>query len=274
VGIVFGHRGTDDEGKPFRRLAKGKLGMATLTQSVLDAELRAGRGGGGTPPPVRRGGGDGGRSDGPPDYGQRLRRARLALAFVLAPIAMFFLVIAATYFYRSAFRTLDEHTDTYVREWITVQLPLGLLWINTALLLASSVTAELARRQITHRAALAPIKSIPGVSLGNERYVPWLALTLILGSSFLLGQGMAWRALELRGFYLATSASSSFVYLLTAAHAVHLLGGMVVLFYAATISVLHKPIESRRIVVDVTALYWHFMFVLWVGIFGFLWWAR
>jgi cytochrome c oxidase subunit 3 len=248
--------------------------MATLTRSVLDAGPQIGRGGSGALPPVYRGGGDGGRGDGYPDYGQRLRRARLALAFVLAPIAMFFVIIAGTYLYRSASETLDASTNTYVREWLTVQLPLGLLWINTALLLVSSLTAELARRQVTRQAALAPLRSIPGISLGHERNIPWLALTLILGTSFLVGQGMAWRALEQRGFYLATSASSSFVYLLTAAHAVHLLGGMAVLFYAATISVLHKPVESRRIVVDVTALYWHFMFVLWIGIFAFLWWAR
>jgi cytochrome c oxidase subunit 3 len=248
--------------------------MATLSRSGLDAEPQTGRGGGGVPPPVYLGGGDGGRSDGYPDYGQRLRRARLALAFVLAPIAMFFAVIAGTYLYRRASSTLDEHTDAYVQEWIQIQLPWGLLWMNTALLLASSLTAELARRQITRQAALAPVKSIPGVSLGREWNIPWLALTLVLGTGFLAGQGMAWQTLEKGGFYLATSASSSFVYLLTAAHAVHLVGGMAVLFYAATISVLHKPVESRRIVVDVTALYWHFMFVLWVGIFGFLWWAR
>lgn len=248
--------------------------MATLTGSVLDAGQRLGRGGSGTPPPVNRGGGDGGHGDGYPDYGQRLRRARLALAFVLAPIAMFFAVIAGTCLYRSASETLDGRTDTYVREWVTVQLPIGLLWINTALLLASSLTAELARRQVTRQAALAPLRSIPGVSLGHERNIPWLAFTLMLGTIFLFGQGMAWRALEQRGFYLATSASSSFVYLFTAAHAVHLLGGMAVLFYAATVSMLHKPIEVRRIVVNVTALYWHFMFVLWIGIFAFLWWAR
>lgn len=248
--------------------------MATLTRSVLDTVPQIGHGGNGAPPPAFLGGGDSGRGDGYPDYGQRLRRARLALAFVLAPIAMFFVVIAGTYLYRSTSETLDGRTNTYVREWVTVRLPIGLLWINTALLLASSLTAELARRRITWQAALAPLRSIPGVSLGRERNLPWLGLTLILGTGFLFGQGMAWRALEQRGFYLATSASSSFVYLLTAAHAVHLLGGLAVLGYAAAISALHKPVESRRIVVDVTALYWHFMLLLWIGIFAFLCWVK
>jgi len=73
---------------------------------------------------------------------------------------------------------------------------------------------------------------------------------------------------------VATSASSSFVYLLTAAHGVHLAGGVIVLLYAVIVSLLRKPVEARRIVVDVTAWYWHFMFVLWVGIVALLWFMR
>jgi cytochrome c oxidase subunit 3 len=96
----------------------------------------------------------------------------------------------------------------------------------------------------------------------------------VLGGGFLTGQWIAWRLLAERGFYLATSASSSFVYLLTATHAVHLMGGLLVLLYAATGSLLHKPVEARRIVVDVTAWYWHFMFLLWVYIFALMWFVR
>ena len=247
-------------------------GCVSSTLRVPDLEV--GHGGNGTPPPVRFGGGDSSRGDGYPDYGQRLRRARLALFFALAPIAMFFAVIVSAYVVRHATQTLDEHTNLYVHDWTPVQLPVMLLIFNTGLLLASSVTAELARRQITRQAALFPIRLIPGVSLGKERHFPWLGFTVVLGISFLAGQWMAWRALAAHGFSFTSGASSSFVYLLTAAHAVHLLGGLVVLFYAAAISVVHKPIESRRIVVDVTALYWHFMFLLWVGIFTFLHYAK
>jgi cytochrome c oxidase subunit 3 len=198
----------------------------------------------------------------------------MALFIAMAPIAMFFVSVAAAAIARHFTRTLDEQANEYVRSWTPVQLPLTLLMVNTALLLASSLTAELARRQIARQAALSPVRSIPGVSLGKETQVPWLGLTVVLGASFLSGQWMAWRELALRGFYLSTSASSSFVYLLTAAHAVHLLGGIVVLLYAAALWVLRRSIDARRIVVDVTALYWHFMFVLWVGIFAFLWLAR
>jgi heme/copper-type cytochrome/quinol oxidase subunit 3 len=55
---------------------------------------------------------------------------------------------------------------------------------------------------------------------------------------------------------------------------VHLMGGVLVLLYAATVSLLRRPVEGRRIVVDVTAWYWHFMFLLWIGIFALLWFAR
>lgn len=238
--------------------------------SVTSLSSQTGRGGRGFPPPIDRGGDDG-RGDAFPHYPQRLRRARMALFLAMAPIAMFFVMIVAAAIARHSTQTLDEQGNSYVRTWTPVQLPLTLLMLNTGLLLASSLTAELARRQIARRAALSPVRSIPGVSLGKERQIPWLGFTVVLGASFLTGQWMAWRGLAQRGFYLSTSASSSFVYLLTAAHAVHLFGGIVVLLYAAALWVLRRPIDARRIVVDVTALYWHFMFVLWVGIFGFLW---
>lgn len=247
--------------------------MASFSSTVPVQAPKTGHDGGGVRPPVY-GGGDDGRGDGFPDYGQRLRRARLGLAVALAPIFMFFVSIVSAYIVRQGLPTFDERTNTYVRDWIPVDLPVALLLVNTGLLLASSVTAEFARRQITRQAALAPLRSIPGVSLGEERGFPWLAVTVVLGGGFLTGQWLAWRELADRGFYVATSASSSFVYLLTAAHGIHLAGGVLVLLYAAIVSLLHKPVEARRIVVDVTAWYWHFMFVLWIGIFALLWFMR
>jgi cytochrome c oxidase subunit 3 len=246
--------------------------MATFSSTIRVPQTD--KGGGGTPPPMRGGGGDGGRGDGYPDYGQRLRRLRVGLAIGLTSVTMIFVSLTSAYIVRRGLPTFDDHTGTYTRDWIPVQLPLALLLINTALLALSSLTAELARRQITRQAALAPVRLIPGVSLGRETGFPWLAFTVVLGLGFLTGQWLAWRELADRGFYLATSASSSFVYLLTATHGVHLLGGVLVLLYAAAVSLLHRPVEGRRIVVDVTAWYWHFMFVLWIGIFALMWFVR
>jgi cytochrome c oxidase subunit 3 len=247
--------------------------MATFSPPISIDVPKTGQGGGGTRPPAVGGGGDG-RGDGSPDYGARLRRVRLGLAIGLTSITMIFVSLTSAYVVRRGLPTLDERTNSYVRDWIPVDLPIWLLLVNTALLMASSITVELARRQITRQAALAPVRSIPGVSLGEEKGFPWLAVTAVLGGGFLTGQWMAWRELADRGFYLATSASSSFVYLLTATHGVHLAGGILVLLYAATVSLLHRPVEARRIVVDVTAWYWHFMFLLWLYIFGLLWFMR
>jgi cytochrome c oxidase subunit 3 len=247
--------------------------MATLNPPFSVKEPQLGKGGGGPLPPGA-GGDDGGRGDRSPDYGARLRRARLGLAVAVAPIVMLFVSFTSAYVVRQGLPTFDEHTGTYVRDWLTVSLPVGLLLLNTLLLVVSSIAMELARRQATRQAALAPVESIPGVSLGRERTFPWLGITVILGLGFLGGQWMAWQELQSRGFYLATSPSSSFFYLLTAAHAVHLGGGLIVMLYAVAISLLRRPAEVRRIVVDVTAWYWHFMALLWIYIFALLYFIR
>jgi cytochrome c oxidase subunit III len=244
--------------------------MATFSSPVAVQVPSTGNGGGGARPPAC--GGD--RRDNSPDYAQRLRRVRLGLAVGLASVTMIFVSLTSAYVFRRGLPTLDARTNTLVRDWIPVDLPLSLLLLNTLLLLVSSVTVELARRKITRQVALAPVQSIPGVSLGEGKGIPWLGITMILGGGFLAGQWMAWRELADRGFYLSTSASSSFVYLLTATHGVHLAGGILVLLYAAIVSLLNKPIESRRTVVDVTAWYWHFMLFLWLYVFALLWFVR
>ena len=244
--------------------------MATYTPSTPIGEL----GRGGAPPVPPSGGGGDGRGDSGPNYGARLRRARLGLICAIATVSMVFISLTSAYIVRQGLPTFDDASSSYVRDWGEVQLPWLLLGINTALLLISSITMEIARRDIARQAALAPVKSIPGVSLGEERRFPWLGITVLLGVGFLTGQWMAWGELHNRGFYVATNPSSSFAFLLTATHAVHLAGGIIALLWATFTSLLRKPIEARRIVVDITAWYWHFMALLWIYIFALLGFAR
>src|SRR5580692_6420989 len=241
--------------------------MATLTPST--PMNRLGRGGD-RPAPPNGGGDDGGFGSSLPNYGARLRRARLGMICAIATVSMVFVSLTSAYVVRRGLPTFDGTTNSYVRDWGEVQLPWLLLAINTAILLISSLTMEGARRAIARRAALAPVRSIPGVSLGNERSFPWLGVTAVLGFGFLVGQWLAWNELRSRGFFVATNPSSSFIYLLTAAHAVHLAGGIIALLWAGVSSLQHKSIEGRRSVVDVAAWYWHFMAVLWVYIFALL----
>jgi cytochrome c oxidase subunit 3 len=187
---------------------------------------------------------------------------------------MVFISLTSAYIVRQGLPTFDGASNSYVHDWGRVDLPWLLLAINTAILLLSSVTIELARRQAALQAALAPVQSIPGISLGNQRSFPWLGITALLGTGFLAGQWLAWSELHARGFFVSTNPSSSFAFLLTIVHAVHLAGGMIALIWATSASLLHKPVEARRIVVDITAWYWHFMLVLWVYVFALLGLAR
>ena len=97
---------------------------------------------------------------------------------------------------------------------------------------------------------------------------------MVLGFAFLAGQWLAWGEMHNRGFYVYTNPSSSFAFLLTIAHAIHLSGGMIAMIWAASASLLKKPVEARRIAVDITAWYWHFMAALWIYIFALLAFAK
>lgn len=242
--------------------------MASMSSTIH--EPLTGRGGRGDVPPSSGGGGDGQGGRSSPDYLHRLRRARLGLFVLMVPILMLFVSFTSAYIVRKGVPSINEHSGQLVRDWIEVNLPLGLLLVNTGLLLASSVTMEFARRKTARRAALVPVQSIPGVAVDQEKTTPWLGATVLLGLGFLIGQWMAWHELQNRGFYIATNPSSSFVYLLTACHAIHLIGGVFALLYAGSTSLLRKPAELQRIVVDVVAWYWHFMAVLWVYVFALL----
>jgi len=246
--------------------------MATYSPST--PVNRLGRGGNVPAPPNGGDGGDSASGSNLPNYGARLRRARLGLICGIATVSMVFISLTSAYVVRQGLPTFDGATNSYVRDWGQVQLPWLLLAINTALLLVSSLTMEFARRDIKRRAALAPLQSMPGISLGEEKSFPWLGVTVLLGFGFLVGQWLAWGELKARGFFVDTNPNSSFVYLLTAAHAVHLAGGIIALMWASVTSLLHRPVEGRRIVVDVTAWYWHFMAVLWIYVFALLAFAR
>jgi cytochrome c oxidase subunit 3 len=139
-------------------------------------------------------------------------------------------------------------------DWQHFRLP-PILYLNTPLLLASSGTLELGRRRILREAALGTAFAPQGV--------PWLSLTLGLGLLFVAGQVLAWRDLAAQGLFLATNPSSAFFYVLTALHALHLLGGVTALGYILgrlRISTAGPPVAA----LDAASLYWHFMGVLWL----------
>jgi cytochrome c oxidase subunit 3 len=243
--------------------------MASFSTTATLDEPRVSRGHEGGAPPSFGGGDDGRRGSGLPDYPTRLRRARLGLLVALTPVLMLFVSFTSAYVVRQGLPTLDPRTNQLVRDWIPVKLP-ALLLVNTVVLLLSSAGMELARRQTKLAAVAATARPAKEVPLGAEGKMPWLAITIALGLLFLFGQWMAWKQLAANGFYVATTPSSSFVYLLTGAHAVHLMGGVLALLVAGLFVLLRRPVTTRSIVVDVTGWYWHFMAALWVYIFALL----
>src|SRR5260370_15073752 len=232
--------------------------MASFSTTATVADPEISRGDDGFAPPVLGGCGDGGSGGGLPDYGTRLRRARLGLVVALTPVLMLFVSFTSAYVVRQGLPTRDPRTNMMVHDWIPVARP-KLLLINTGVLILSSLFMELARRQIKGRASLAAASYVQRVSSGDQLGIPWLAMTLALGLLFLFGQWAAWRQLAANGFYVATTPSSSFVYLLTGTHAIHLMGGVLALLAAGVASLLRRSLTTRSIVVDVTAWYWHFM---------------
>ena len=144
-------------------------------------------------------------------------------------------------------------------DWRHFTLP-SILYFNTLLLLVSSVTLEVSRRRVA--------AFMGGLRSQSESPARWLYITLSLGLLFVAGQYIAWRQLSAQGLFLATNPSSSFFYVLTAAHALHILGGL-----GGIIFVIRKLSQSvlRRSTLDATARYWHFMDVLWVYLLLLLW---
>ena len=144
-------------------------------------------------------------------------------------------------------------------DWRHFTLP-SILYVNTLVLLASSVTLEIARRRVA--------LFMGGLRSTVQSPARWLYVTLALGFLFVAGQYVAWRQLSSQGLYLATNPASSFFYVFTAAHVLHLLGGL-----GGLSRVIYKldHLVLRRSTLDATARYWHFMDVLWVYLLLLLW---
>jgi cytochrome c oxidase subunit 3 len=144
-------------------------------------------------------------------------------------------------------------------DWQHITLP-PILYLNTLVILASSFTLEFGRRQVA-----AFMGGLRGQITNPAR---WLYVTLFLGILFVAGQTFAWVQLRAEGLKLSTNVSYSFFYVLTIAHAVHLLGGL-----GGMTRVIGKLNTSvlRRSTLDATSRYWHFMGALWLYLLLLLW---
>lgn len=134
-----------------------------------------------------------------------------------------------------------------------------ILYFNTLALIASSVTLQIARQRFAH---------IDQTATRSRSASSALYGTLVLGFAFVAGQYMAWHQLRSEGVYLSSAPSSSFFYVFTVLHALHVIGGLLGLLYV--ISKLHRGV-LRHNTFDAASRYWHFMAVLWLYLLFLLW---
>jgi len=146
-------------------------------------------------------------------------------------------------------------------DWRHFTLP-RVLYLNTLILLVSSGTLEVARRRVA--------SFVHGLQRRRSAAQFWLWLTLGLGLLFVAGQSVAWAQLRSQGVYLASNPSSSFFYLFTVLHALHVLGGLAGLTLA--IRRLGMPVPGLRVsTLSTVSYYWHFMGALWIYLLLLLW---
>jgi cytochrome c oxidase subunit 3 len=213
----------------------------TLTQSNL----------GGAPPTLPGlppGGGGGEDRDRPVPGGSRQTSITGIFVLMCASIMTFASLVSAMVVRRG----LNN-------DWGHIGLPHILYW-NTGALILSSIAIDMGRRALRRNKRVAFNKL-------------WSAGTL-LGIAFLAGQIIAWIQLHHRGFYLTGHPSSSFFYVMTWAHAAHVIGALGAVIYVEFRALRFELGPSRRTLVDVSAIFWHFLDVLWLGIMGlFVFWA-
>jgi cytochrome c oxidase subunit III len=194
--------------------------------------------------PPSRSGGDGngfGGGEGPEGGSSAVPQRAYAtgMTVALGGILMFFMAFVSAYIVRKGTSN----------DWRPLDVP-RILWLNTAILIASSFTLAHARKLFRRD------------DLSGFRHF-W-SITTILGVFFLVGQLIAWRQLVQHGVYLASNPSSSFFYVFTAAHGLHLLGGVLALAWVQ----FHRTHRmTLRTATEIAAMYWHFMDGLWVFLF-------
>lgn len=243
---------------------------ATFTRHTVETE-RKDTGFGGKPPLDRRPTGGGGGDDNWDSRHSRRRspreqliRYRMAVFSILAADFVFFAVLVSAFFVRQSAGHINA-SENYVSDWHPLSAP-PILWINTAILLLSAFTMEIARRQLFHEIDIME----EWLGLGRpavRRAAPWLVATIVLGAAFLGGQWIAWHQLTQQGFFFASNPNTYFFYLVTGTHAVHLFLGLGALAFALVAMFRLRKVEMRQIAVDTTAWYWHAMGLFWLFLF-------
>lgn len=168
----------------------------------------------------------------------------VALVVLLAVVTSFFGLIMSAY---------SERME--LPDWVPMTEPV-LLWINTGILVAASIVFQWTRNL--------------AVNEGEPNLMPGMLLTGVLTGSFVVGQMLAWQQLSAAGQTVTANPSTGFFYFLTGAHALHMLGGMYVWARATVRLATGKRAETVQQSVELCAVYWHYLLLVWLLLFGLL----
>ena len=175
----------------------------------------------------------------------RIHPQKFALYLAMASIIMMFMALTSAYVVRKA-----------AGNWLEFRLP-TIFFVNTVVLLASSLTAHLSYRSLLKEAASA--------------YRSYTILTFVLGVVFLVLQVIGWQQLFQIGVPLDGNPSGSFIYVISGIHGAHVIGGLVALFIALWQA--FKPFaltDRRKRHAEMVNVYWHFVDILWLYLIIFL----
>lgn len=177
----------------------------------------------------------------------KIHPKKFALLVSCASLVMLFAALTSAYVVRKA-----------AGNWLEFPLP-SVFWFSTIILIISSFTLHFSYKSFLSGNAVV--------------YRGLLLLSFLLGIFFIYLQYQGWNALVNIGVELGTNPSGSFLYVLSALHAAHILGGLAALF----IAILHAFIlpyevtKKRKLRFEMTQIYWHFVDLLWIYLIVFLW---
>lgn len=162
------------------------------------------------------------------------------LAVALSLFALFF----------SAYTLRMEEPD-----WIPVRDP-DLLWINSGFLMLASIAYHWTRNQ--------------AVSGRRDYLMVGLLTSGVLSLLFLFGQLVVWQQLQDAGYFISGNPANDFFYVLTAIHGIHLLGGLWVWGRSVQRVWTGAEADTVRLSIELCTIYWHFLLLVWVVLFGLL----
>jgi cytochrome c oxidase subunit 3 len=178
------------------------------------------------------------------ESGSSVPAAKIGLGVFLAVVGSLFALLISAYSMR-----------TNMVDWRALPLP-RLLWFNTGVLVMSSIALQWAY-VATRR------DDIEGVIVG-------LLVGAAFAITFLVGQLLVWQQLKVAGYFVASNPANSFFYLITAVHGLHLMGGLVALGRTTAKVWRGATIVEGRLSVELCAIYWHFLLLVWLVLLGLL----